>query len=128
MNEQTETDAPPRDGAFNQILAGYDSGVLLDEIGAALRECTEAAMMVGKPAKLTLELTISNTAKGALSVTPKITTKIPEVAPNAAIFFADENFNLTRNDPSQRELPLRVVNQQTANQGAEEPLRKVQAQ
>ena len=117
-----------RDGAFNAIVSGYQSGALLDELGAALREATEAATLVGKPAKVTLELTIANTAQNALSVTPKVTIKLPEDKPIAAIFFADENYNLVRNDPRQRDLPLRVVETQTAKQGAEEPLRKVSAQ
>jgi hypothetical protein len=127
MNKQIEPDAPPRDAAFSQILSGHSSGTKLDEIGAALREATEAATLVGKPAKVIIELTVSNTAQNALAVTIKVKSKLPEVPETAAIFFADENYNLVRNDPRQVELALRVVQNNQAMQGASESLRKAEA-
>ena len=126
MTKQTAIDAPPRDGAFTQILAGYESGVLLDELGAAIRAATEAATLTGKPAKVSLELTITISGN-AIAVKPKVVEKLPKVEPLAAIFFADEDFNLVRNDPRQRELVLRTVENKQAMQRDEESLRKASA-
>jgi len=51
-------------------VSGYQSGALLDELGADLREATEAATLVGKPAKVT---------KAPLTTTMQITVNIYDI-------------------------------------------------
>jgi hypothetical protein len=128
MNKSNMLNEPPvaRDGAFGQILSGYQSGEILDEMGAAIRSATQAATGTGKPAKVTLELTIAISGN-AIAVTPKVSEKLPKVEATAAIFFADDDYNLVRNDPRQSELALRVVTNTGSEQEAGEPLRKAQA-
>ena len=121
---KTQIEQPPRDGALPAILQGYQSGLVLDEMGAAIRAVTEAALLAGKAGKVLLELTFA-VSGNAIAVTPKVTTKIPKPEPQAAIFFYDDDYNLTRDDPRQIKLPLRVVE---GTEGASEPIQKAGVQ
>jgi hypothetical protein len=75
---------------------------------------------------ITLAIAYLPAAKGAFAVAfadPKV--KLPAAKPQVSLWFGDENGQLTRNDPRQRELPLRTVPdpQQNAAKVVEDPLR-----
>jgi hypothetical protein len=86
------------------------SGELLRELSASLTECKRAAADSGKPATLTLALTI--TAKGRqFLITDKVATKVPRAEQDVTIMFEDDHGNFTRRDPNQRELELRSADE-----------------
>lgn len=116
----------PRDGAFMAALQGYKNGEVMDELGVMLRKVTEASLLAGKTGSVTLKLVVGPSGN-AIAVTPEVTAKIPQAKRQAAIFFVDGEFNLTREDPNQREMDLTVVENPAGVNVPTEQLRKVGA-
>jgi hypothetical protein len=109
---ETDSDVMPAiDAAFLQLLQQHRSGQVLSDLSAAMRQATEAAQLQGKPAGITLKIVIkpAGNGSGAVVVADQITTKLPVPAAATSFFFADEHGNLLRNDPRQKELPLRAI-------------------
>lgn len=109
-NETTNEDGPTPSNAFLQVMQTHDGGMVCDELADAMRDCVEAVARTGKAATLTLAVKFTPAAKGAYGVVfGKPKTKTPEAERQGSIWYADESGRLTRNDPRQRELPLRTV-------------------
>lgn len=114
MNPSTTPSPAGSAGVFLSTLSALDKGAVLAELDEALREVTKSALDATKKAKLTLELTVvpSGTGVGgtplfALVGTIKVAT--PKPARDASVFFADDEFNLTRRNPHQEEMKLSLV-------------------
>ena len=110
MNANVAGAGPAPSNAFLQVLQTHDGGEVLNELADAQRKCLEAVAMTGKPATVTLTFKYTPAAKGAFAVAfgaPKVKTAVAERA--ASLWFGDENGQLTRNDPRQKELPLKTV-------------------
>lgn len=112
MNTKPNTDSSPNiDSAFLQLLQLHRDGQVLNDLATAMREAIEASQLQGKPAGLTLKLVFKPAANGsnAVMVADKIKTTLPEPRPVTSFFFSDDHGNLHRNDPNQKELPLRTI-------------------
>lgn len=110
MQTKTDVTGPAPSNAFMQVLQTHDGGEVLNELADAQRKCLEAVAMTGKPASVTLAFKYVPAAKGAFAVAfsePKV--KLPAMERTASLWFGDENGQLTRNDPRQKELPLKTV-------------------
>jgi hypothetical protein len=115
MSENTATipDAG-RNGVFLNTIATMAGGRTLEKLEDALREATKAARLAGAKSKLNLELTISPSGEGAggtplFKVTGKVKKTLPEKPETASNFFADENDNLSRRNPSQEEIKFAAL-------------------
>lgn len=101
-------------GTFLSTLANMNKGEVLSELDEALRECTKAALNAAAKAKLTLELTVVPNGEGVggtpmFNVVDKIKTTIPKPPrQRKAVFYVDDDGNLTRRNPHQEELDLSV--------------------
>lgn len=104
------TDKPPKPPnspalelrPFAAWLHEHNKGRTHDELGVALRDVAAAVKDTGKPGRLTLTIEIRpSKAEGAVTVTDKISTKIPALERPASIFYLDDADNLVRNDPHQ---------------------------
>lgn len=83
--------------------------------GAFLEQCSELMAGVvrsvedtGKAGKLTIALDVKKVG-AAVSVLAKVTDKTPEKAPDADLFYATVEGNLSLDNPNQRKLDLRPV-------------------
>lgn len=126
-NEMDEV-MPAIDTAFSVLLNQQRGGKCLTELSRLMREAIAASQELGKPAVLTLKIAVKPAANGsnAVVVADKIKVTLPEPKPQTSFFFSDANGNLHRNDPNQRELPLRAV---TGGKAVEvETLRRASAQ
>lgn len=97
---------------FADWLQEQRKGLLAVELGEALNQLVEAVNMHDKAGKLTLTIGIKPGGKGngaIVIVTDDVTLKAPEAERESAMFFVDENGNLSRANPSQPSLPLREV-------------------
>lgn len=122
--------APAIDRAFLNILSAHKGGTMISEVSAAIKQVTAAAQLTGRAGKVTLEMSLRPASKGTASTLvfeTKVKAKVPEAEAPGSIFYADEDFNLVRDDPKQAKLDLRVVNTSEAQQPGE-GLRKVEAQ
>jgi hypothetical protein len=90
---------------FATVLLGHAKGRAHDEASEKLAECIQAVKDTGKPATITVELTIKPVDKipNAYKIIDKVKASVP-VDPRASMWFADENNGLHRNDPNQRSL------------------------
>ncbi|WP_326637326.1 hypothetical protein OG884_26675 [Streptosporangium sp. NBC_01755] len=100
-------DSPGQVRPFATVLQDLRKGAVLEEAAAELQQLVASVLETGKKGKLTLVVAIEP-MKGnetALTVAADVTTTRPKSPPKAAVFFADSEFNLVRDDPRQIALP-----------------------
>lgn len=113
---------PEIDGAFLSMVQLHRRGELLSDMSEALREVAGAVTLVGKGGFVTLKLKIDPAAKGgAMVVTDEIKVTLPKAEKSGSVFYVDGQGNLTREDPNQMKMELRVAD---GGKGKEEPLRQ----
>lgn len=83
--------------------------------GYFIEQCSDLAAQIvksvdetGKAGKLTITLEYKKVG-AAMSVLAKVTDKTPEKAPDADLFYATVEGNLSIDNPAQRKLDLRVA-------------------
>lgn len=127
MSKQSES-SPAIDRTFLNIATNHKNGVLISDVSAALKQVTAAVQMTGRPGKVALTMTLRPASKGAIGTLvfeAKVKSIVPESEAPGSIFYADADFNLVREDPSQTKLDLRVV--EDKGQQPAEALRKAAA-
>jgi hypothetical protein len=111
------TDPPDTDSSgftrpFADILAAIQAGTVAAEAATALQAVVQAVREHGGKGLVRLDLKIEPMKGGgtALAVAGEVTFKAPRPEPPSAIFFSDDNGNLSRDDPRQQQIPgLRTV-------------------
>lgn len=88
-----------------RILQG---GAFLDECSDKLAEVVKSVDETGKAGKLTITIDLKKSG-GALAITAKCTNKAPETAPDADLLWPTVEGNLSIDNPNQRRLDLRPV-------------------
>lgn len=97
---------------FSEFLLAQRRGALHEQLSDSMNELVSAVVEFEKVGTLTLKIKCAPAGKGyspTVVLTDAITMKVPEGAPEAALFFVDDDGNLTRRDPNQPELGLRDV-------------------
>ncbi len=90
---------------FGDLLRDQRSGKLAAELAEALNTVVEAVMTNRKEGKLRLTIKIKPTEMaGVLAVSDDVSITLPSPQKDAAMFYADKDFNLMRNDPNQLEM------------------------
>lgn len=99
MAERAPDDRPP----FVGFISDHRQGRTATELTEALHNVTEAVRATGKPGSVTLTIAIQplKDAEDVLKVTDTVKSKVPELARPAAIYFADRDGNLVRDNPRQ---------------------------
>ncbi len=120
MRQLSTTDAP-EEGAPRKPFAAFvqeqRNGGLHGELSDSLHELVEAVAEHGKKGSLTLQVIVEPMGDGStVRVTDKIKMAVPEGERGAAIYFIDQDGNLTRKNPAQIELPLREVGERKAGE------------
>lgn len=93
---------------LQEIAAGSFHAKVSDE----LRQLTAAVTDTGKKGTLAITLTVAPIKPGNTSnlvVTAQSVVKAPAGDAPSAVFFHDRDGNLTRDDPNQPTLPMRIV-------------------
>lgn len=108
--------APGRVRPFADILRDLKRGEVIDEAAILLQDLVRAVQANGKKGTFTLKVEVSP-MKGdtnALVVAAQASINPPKAQPAEAVFFADDDHNLVRDDPRQIALPgLRRVDLDT---------------
>lgn len=87
---------------FAAFLQEQRKGRLHSELSDKLAELATTCQEVGKKGTLTLTITVDPSGDGdTVNVTDKLVCKLPEGDRGRALFFVDENGNLTRHNPAQ---------------------------
>jgi hypothetical protein len=111
LAEKTQPDEP-RVKPFAATLQEIDKGSVHAQLSDQLRQLTAAVTDTGKRGTLVVTLTVSPIKPGNTSnlvVTAQSVLKAPTGDVPSAVFFHDAHGNLTREDPNQPTLPMRVV-------------------
>lgn len=100
----SESEAPKQE--FAAILLQVNKGLAHDKASEELRAAVAAVKELGKPAEMTVKLKITPVKNNSSVVQIEAATavKIPKPPVKPAIFFADDEGGLHRNDPTQRSL------------------------
>ena len=98
----------PISNAFTRMLQEFRQGSVLGELSEAMQNCVAAARETGKAASFKYEMKFEPSGD-AIVVTDKLDEKIPQPDRRGGIFFPDENNNLLRDNPAQRKLDLKTV-------------------
>lgn len=102
QNQSPDADAP-RVRPFAASLQEMDRGRTHADLSEALHNLTGAVVELGKAGELVLRIKVSPLGADTtqLKVTAAIALKLPQPEPKASIFWADDDGNLSRNDPQQ---------------------------
>lgn len=105
---------------ITQVIGEIRGGVFVNNASKELSELVERCQLSGLKGKITVELEItpSGTGNRIMTVTPKLTVKKPPMpeTQDAATFFAVRG-DLVRDDPDQKTLGLRAVNETESDAG-----------
>lgn len=114
--------AKHRPDLYSNTISTIRNGATEADISRALHKCVKAAHETGKVATLTVKMTIKpdNAHSKTMFIDASHTAKVPAREKGVSIMYCTEEGNLQRNDPDQRELPLRSVDSQE-----EKPLRNI---
>lgn len=97
---------------FSQQLAYINRGTLDAELTEALAEVIKAVRETGKKGAVTLTLNcamLNTRDENTMKLTPKVTRSVPELDRADTIMFSTADGDLLRDDPSQTQLDLRVI-------------------
>ncbi|ELO4689975.1 MULTISPECIES: hypothetical protein [Citrobacter] len=97
---------------FSQHLAYINKGTLDAELTEALAEVIKAVRETGKKGAVTLTLNcqmLNTRDENTMKVTPKVSRTIPELDRADTIMFSTSDGDLLRDDPSQTQLDLKVI-------------------
>lgn len=100
---------------ITDTLRLLDEGAFLDRCSAMLAKLVQGVEETGKPGKLQMTLSLKRSAKGALLITPDVTTKVPEPKLEPTMLWATPEGNLTESNPKQQKLDLRQVDPDTGD-------------
>jgi hypothetical protein len=88
---------------FTDVLRDIRKGRVVEAASDQLAEVVRAVLDTSKPGEITLKLSVKPQGKGdnAVIVSAKIASKVPQAALPDALFFADLDGDLLRDDPTQ---------------------------
>jgi len=94
-----------------QQIAELQGGSFGGQIADTLRSVVQAVDETGKAGKVTVTLDIAKSAGGTISIVAKVTDKTPEPKPDADVYWPTPEGNLARDNPKQRKLDLKAVDE-----------------
>lgn len=98
-----DQEEPRRVRPFADFLIEHNRGAGHTKAGEALQRVVGAVLETGKKGSVTLQVTVEpmKNAPDTLLTTVVVNEKVPVDPPKAAVFYADDDGNLTRKDPNQ---------------------------
>lgn len=126
MNQNTQTNEPPINNHFLNMLQGHREGTAITELSEAMAKATEAALLTGRPGSVILKFTFKPAGKvaGAVVIEDDITTKLPKAEKVNSIFYFHDGA-LVRDNPKQLKMEFKPVERAVGDQL--EQLRAAQA-
>ncbi|WP_028451880.1 hypothetical protein [Chitinilyticum aquatile] len=96
---------------FLDTIRDVRRGEILNDCEDELLKVIKAVEETGKAGTFTLQLTIkpANKAGGVMTVQDKVTSKLPQLPAGETLMFVTPEFNLQAQDPRQKELNLKAV-------------------
>jgi hypothetical protein len=89
---------------FEEIFGELRAGCAIEDASERLEECIQSVRQTGKPATMTITLTLKPAGNGRVFVQDKCEAKRPLPVHEDTLFFLTEGGELTRRDPRQMTL------------------------
>lgn len=96
---------------FIDTLRDIEAGGLLDELSETQHSLIDAIRLTGKGGELTIKLTYKPDGNGQMTIKADVKAKEPALSRGTSLFFLTPEGNLTRRDPRQQDLALRMLNE-----------------
>lgn len=100
---------------FNQTLAKLNRGELNDELTALLADVIKAVRETRKQGTVTVSLSVAmlnSRTEDTIKITPKVSSKIPELDREESIVFSTPDGDVLFDDPNQVKMELKTVEEQ----------------
>jgi hypothetical protein len=94
--------------SITHTLTRLQNGLFVDKCTDLFTEVLRHVELTGKPGKLTITLDVKK-VNSLVSVLAKATDKVPELPPDADMFYLTDDIELSVDNPKQRRLDLRPV-------------------
>jgi len=101
--------ARARPDLWNFTVAQLRAGATQEELSEQLSEAVNMARETGKPAEVTLKITVKPVGDGQYELRDKVSAKLPELQRGMTLMFGTPDGNLMREDPRQKKMDLRGV-------------------
>jgi len=101
--------ARARPDLWNFTVAQLRAGATQEELSEKLSEAVNMARETGKPAEVTLKITVKPVGDGQYELRDKVSAKLPELQRGMTLMFGTPDGNLMREDPRQKKMDLRSV-------------------
>lgn len=111
--------------AIFDTLREIRAGALLDEASSALAEVVLAVQQTGKGGKVSIVVDLKPPARGSsrtIVVDAEIVKKVPVPDREVAVFFPTADGSLTKTDPAQMPLELKLAQRPPGPRPAEDPI------
>jgi hypothetical protein len=110
------TDSPPPEERqtrpFADVLTSLRRGKTHREASDLMQQLVTAVRDTHRGGTMVITLKVGRHKSGRIEIDDTVKIKLPEPERDASIYFADEDGNLSKDDPQQQEIPgiVRVVN------------------
>lgn len=124
-DKPTDEKAGRRTRPFADFLADHNRGAQAREAAEALQEVVGSVVDTGKKGSITVTINIEpmkSADAGTLLTTVLVSKKVPVIPARGAVFYADADDNLVREDPKQPTFDgLAAVGAPEVREGAQAP-------
>lgn len=104
MTDSKQLDEGKRTRPFADFLNEHNGGEGHREASEKIQEVVQAVIDTGKAGSVTLKVDVApmkGAEDGTLMIAVNVAAKVPVTPSKAAVFYADDDNNLTRTDPKQ---------------------------
>lgn len=108
--------------AFPKLLTELREGETVRELSEGLTDLVQAVRQQNKQGTISLKITVQPTGKVggiALIITDEITVKAPKAQRSETMVFSNDNYQLSLNNPNQKDLPFRELEKPPLEQARE---------
>lgn len=100
--------SPPKDERrtrpFADVFNSLRRGKTHREAGNMLQELVSEVQATGRQGSMTVKLKVSRNKSGMIEIDDTLTTVLPKPERDSSLYFADDDGNLSKDDPRQPEI------------------------
>lgn len=94
---------------FETVISDLRDGGCVEDLSDVLRKVVAAVHETGKTGEIVIKLKVIPAGARTVMIEDSINEKLPQATPEKSMFFVLKDNSLSRRDPAQPELPLKIV-------------------
>ena len=104
---------------FTEFLVQHRGGRTHADLTQGMNELLEAVQATGKAGSITLTVKVKPEGGRLIKVSDEVNVKIPKADRDPALFYVTDDNELSRDNPDQPKLPLKMVNDTPSSKAKE---------